>query len=51
MEYSIRAKLPHSGPRRIMKGTKKCKKKCYVCPFIQEGREINANQFTWKTKD
>ena len=50
-EYLIRAKLPPTNferPRRFMKGTKKCNK-CLICPLIQEGREIKANKFTWKT--
>ena len=29
----------------------KCNRPCPTCPYIQEGKEIKGNTFTWKIKD
>jgi hypothetical protein len=47
----IRARVPKARterPRRELKGMKKCKQGCVVCPFILEDKKITSNNFTWK---
>ena len=49
-EYLIRAKLPPKNqinPTRHLKGMKKCKMSCLICPYIQEGKDIKHNGFKW----
>ena len=49
-EYLIRAKLPpknRSHPSRQLKGMKKCKNTCLICPYILEGKDVKQNSFRW----
>ena len=49
-EHLIRAKLPpknRSNPDRQLKGKKRCKKSCLICPYIQEGKDVKYNNFKW----
>ena len=49
-EYLIRAKLPpknRSNPSRQLKGMKKCKNTCLICPYILEGKDVKQNSFRW----
>ena len=49
-EYLIRAKLPpknRSYQTRQLKGMTKCKKGCLICPYIQEGKDVNFNNSKW----
>ena len=49
--YLVRAKLPQNEndrPKRLIMGMKKCGKGCQICPFIQETKTLNGNNFIWK---
>ena len=55
-DFLIRAKVPPTfkgNHKRIIPGMKQCHKltgmrQCHTCPFIKEGKEINAETFKWK---
>ena len=50
-DYLIRSKVPIKHNResqRDKRGMKKCGKECPACPFINVGREIKQEKFTWK---
>ena len=49
-KYLIRAKLSPTNcsfPSRQLKGMKKCKQGCLICPYIQEGKDVKYNNFKW----
>ena len=44
-EYLIKARVPppnQTTPSRQLKGMKKCKTQCIICPFIKEGKTIKS---------
>ena len=52
-DFAIRAKVyPRNGhhEKRKLEGMKKCNKPCQACPFIQEGKFIKSETFTWKIR-
>ena len=50
-EFLIRAKLPprnQNRPKRNLKGVKKCKNSCIICPYIKEVTQVKSENFSWK---
>ena len=50
-DLCIRAKVPPIQPKhqkRNLKGMRKCKKQCPICPFVREEKVIKRNNCTWK---
>ena len=52
-DFVVRAKIfPKTGhyEKRKLVVMKKCNKPCPACPFIQEGKTIKGDTFTWKIR-
>ena len=50
-DYLVRAKLPtleSNRPKRLITGMKTCGKQCPICPFINQVKTIEGNNFKWK---
>ena len=48
MIYCVRKVVNQTRPVRQLKGMKKCKQNCLICPYIEEAKEIKGDKFSWK---
>ena len=48
--FLIKAKVFNNKNRtsqRVLNGMKKCTKQCPICPYVNEGKSIQSDNFTW----